>query len=144
PRPRARLPGGGRRATLPLPVRPQLLHLRPGGARAPRRGPGQLAHPPAPRPLPPLGRHGLGSRPCPNGELMFDGLFEVIAKVLSTFYDLTGDYALSIALLTLVVMVLTTPFTLKGTRSMIQMQRLQPEMRRLQLKYKDDRQKLNE
>jgi len=75
---------------------------------------------------------------------MFDGLFEVIAKVLSTFYDLTGDYALSIALLTLVVMVLTTPFTLKGTRSMIQMQRLQPEMRRLQLKYKDDRQKLNE
>ncbi|MGV3758485.1 MAG: YidC/Oxa1 family membrane protein insertase [Actinomycetota bacterium] len=75
---------------------------------------------------------------------MFDGLFEVIAKVLSTFYDLTGDYAVSIALLTLVVMVLTTPFTLKGTRSMIQMQRLQPEMRRLQLKYKDDRQKLNE
>ena len=41
-------------------------------------------------------------------------------------------------------MIVTTPFTLKGTRSMIQMQRLQPEMRRLQLKYKDDRQKLNE
>ena len=41
-------------------------------------------------------------------------------------------------------MVITTPFTLKGTRSMIQMQRLQPEMRKLQLKYKDDRQKLNE
>ncbi len=47
-------------------------------------------------------------------------------------------------MLTLVVMVITTPFTLKGTRSMIQMQRLQPEMRRLQLKHKDDRQKLNE
>lgn len=75
---------------------------------------------------------------------MFDGLFEVIAKVLSTFYDLIPNYAVSIALLTLVVMVVTTPFTLKGTRSMIQMQRLQPEMRRLQLKYKDDRQKLNE
>jgi len=75
---------------------------------------------------------------------MFDGLFEVIAKVLSTFYDLIPNYAIAIALLTLVVMILTTPFTLKGTRSMIQMQRLQPEMRRLQLKYKDDRQKLNE
>ena len=47
-------------------------------------------------------------------------------------------------MLTLVVMIVTTPFTLKGTRSMIQMQRLQPEMKRLQLKYKDDRQKLNE
>lgn len=75
---------------------------------------------------------------------MFDGLFEVIAGVLSTFYDLIDNYAVAIALLTLVVMILTTPFTLKGTRSMIQMQRLQPEMRRLQLKYKDDRQKLNE
>jgi YidC/Oxa1 family membrane protein insertase len=75
---------------------------------------------------------------------MFDGLFEVIAKTLSVFYDLIPNYAVAIALLTLVVMIVTTPFTLKGTRSMIQMQRLQPEMRRLQLKYKDDRQKLNE
>jgi len=75
---------------------------------------------------------------------MFDGLYEVIAKTLSVFYDLIPNYAVAIALLTLVVMVITTPFTLKGTRSMIQMQRLQPEMRRLQLKYKDDRQKLNE
>lgn len=75
---------------------------------------------------------------------MFDGLFEVIAKTLSFFYDLIPNYAIAIALLTLVVMIITTPFTLKGTRSMIQMQRLQPEMKRLQLKHKDDRQKLNE
>jgi YidC/Oxa1 family membrane protein insertase len=75
---------------------------------------------------------------------MFEGLFEVVAKTLSFFYDLIPNYAIAIALLTLAVMVVTTPFTLKGTRSMIQMQRLQPEMRRLQLKHKDDRQKLNE
>lgn len=75
---------------------------------------------------------------------MFDGLFEVTAKTISVFYDLVPNYAIAIAMLTLVVMVITTPFTLKGTRSMIQMQRLQPEMRRLQLKHKDDRQKLNE
>ena len=41
-------------------------------------------------------------------------------------------------------MMVTTPLTLKGTRSMIEMQRLQPEIRRLQVQYKDDRQKLNE
>lgn len=75
---------------------------------------------------------------------MFDGLFEIIAKTLSAFYDIVPNYAVAIAMLTLVVMIVTTPFTLKGTRSMIQMQRLQPEMKRLQLKYKDDRQKLNE
>jgi YidC/Oxa1 family membrane protein insertase len=41
-------------------------------------------------------------------------------------------------------MIITTPLTLKGTRSMIEMQRLQPEIRKLQVQYKDDRQKLNE
>jgi YidC/Oxa1 family membrane protein insertase len=75
---------------------------------------------------------------------MFDGIFEIFAQTISFFYDLVENYAIAIALLTLLVMVITTPFTLKGTRSMIQMQALQPEMRRLQLKYKDDRQKLNE
>ncbi|MEX2294087.1 MAG: YidC/Oxa1 family membrane protein insertase [Acidimicrobiales bacterium] len=75
---------------------------------------------------------------------MFDGIYTFMGKALTTFYDVVPNYAFAIAMLTLVVMVITTPFTLKGTRSMIQMQRLQPEMRRLQLKYKDDRQKLNE
>jgi YidC/Oxa1 family membrane protein insertase len=75
---------------------------------------------------------------------MFDPVYEFLAQVLSFFYDLIPNYAVAIALLTLVVMVVTTPFTLKGTRSMIQMQRLQPEMRKLQIQYKDDRQKLNE
>jgi YidC/Oxa1 family membrane protein insertase len=75
---------------------------------------------------------------------MFDWLFEAIAATLNFFYGITGNYAISIALLTVAVMIITTPFTLKGTRSMIQMQILQPEMRRLQQQYKDDRQKLNE
>ncbi|MET0903639.1 MAG: YidC/Oxa1 family membrane protein insertase [Acidimicrobiales bacterium] len=75
---------------------------------------------------------------------MFDGVFDVFAEVLNFFYTHVPNYAIAIALLTLLVMVITTPFTLKGTRSMIQMQRLQPEMRKLQVKYKDDRQQLNE
>ena len=41
-------------------------------------------------------------------------------------------------------MALITPLTVKSTRSMLQMQRMQPEMKRLQAKYKDDREKLNE
>ena len=46
--------------------------------------------------------------------------------------------------LTVLVMALITPLTVKSTRSMLQMQRLQPEMKRLQEKYKDDREKLNQ
>jgi YidC/Oxa1 family membrane protein insertase len=75
---------------------------------------------------------------------MFDGFFEIVSQTLNFFYELVPNYAIAIALLTLVVMVITTPLTLKGTRSMIEMQRLQPEMRKLQVQYKDDRQKLNE
>src|SRR5512132_1041588 len=76
---------------------------------------------------------------------MLDGLFELISGILNFFYaNVPGGYAVAIALLTCVVMIVTTPLTLKGTRSMIEMQRLQPEIRRLQVQYKDDRQKLNE
>jgi YidC/Oxa1 family membrane protein insertase len=76
---------------------------------------------------------------------MLDGLFELISGMLNFFYaNVPGGYAVAIALLTCVVMIVTTPLTLKGTRSMIEMQRLQPEIRRIQVQYKDDRQKLNE
>jgi YidC/Oxa1 family membrane protein insertase len=75
---------------------------------------------------------------------MFDPFFEIISNTLNFFYELVPNYAFAIAMLTLVVMVVTTPLTLKGTRSMIEMQRHQPEIRKLQVQYKDDRQKLNE
>ncbi|MBV9953040.1 MAG: YidC/Oxa1 family membrane protein insertase [Acidimicrobiia bacterium] len=71
-------------------------------------------------------------------------MFNAIGTALAWLYELTHSYGLSIMLLTLGIMVLLTPLTLKGTRSMIAMQRLQPEMKKLQAKYKDDRQKLNE
>lgn len=73
-----------------------------------------------------------------------EAFFKAFATVLAFFYDVTGNYALAIVLLTLVVMVVVTPLTLKGTRSMMVMQQLQPEMRKIQTRYKDDRQKLNE
>jgi YidC/Oxa1 family membrane protein insertase len=75
---------------------------------------------------------------------MLNGLFELISGLLNFFYELVPDYGVAIALLTCTVMLVTTPLTLKSTRSMIEMQRLQPEIRKLQVQYKDDRQKLNE
>jgi YidC/Oxa1 family membrane protein insertase len=73
-----------------------------------------------------------------------DAFFDALAQVLAFFYDLVPNYGVAIILLTLVVMIIVTPLTLKGTRSMMMMQQLQPEMRKIQQKYKDDRQKLNE
>jgi YidC/Oxa1 family membrane protein insertase len=71
-------------------------------------------------------------------------LYQAIASLLAYCYALVPNYAIAIALLTLIVMVVLSPLTLKSTRSMLAMQRLQPEMKKLQTKYKGDRQKLNE
>src|SRR4051812_41213246 len=75
-------------------------------------------------------------------------MFEFIAKPLSSllafFYGLVPNYAIAIILLTIFVMILLTPFTVKSTRSMLAMQRLQPEIKRLQQQHKNDRQALNE
>jgi YidC/Oxa1 family membrane protein insertase len=71
-------------------------------------------------------------------------MFDLIATVLAWFYELWPSYGMAIVFLTLAVMVILTPLTLKGTRSMLMLQQLQPEVKKLQQKYKDDRQKLNE
>ena len=75
---------------------------------------------------------------------MFDPFFDLIAKVLAFFYSLYPSYGLAVVGLTLIVMLVVTPLTLKSTRSMLQMQRLQPELKSIQKQYKDDRQKMNE
>ncbi|MCU1394238.1 MAG: OxaA family protein [Ilumatobacteraceae bacterium] len=71
-------------------------------------------------------------------------MFTAPAWLVSKFFDLTHSYGLSIALVALTVMILVTPLTLKSTKGMLEMQRLQPEMKRLQAQYRGDRQKLNE
>jgi YidC/Oxa1 family membrane protein insertase len=76
--------------------------------------------------------------------MMFAGVFEVPAWLLGWFYSLTGSYVIAISLMAVVVMVLVTPLTLKSTKGMLEMQRLAPEMRRLQQEHRGDRQKLNE
>lgn len=72
------------------------------------------------------------------------GFFEVFAAALAGLYALVGNYGLAIILLTIAVRVLLLPLSIKQTRSMREMQRIQPEVKKLQAKHKGDRQKLNE
>ena len=72
------------------------------------------------------------------------GFFELFATVLAGFYSLVKSYGLAIILLTLLVRVLLLPLSIKQTKSMREMQVIQPEVKRLQAKHKGDRQKLNE
>jgi YidC/Oxa1 family membrane protein insertase len=75
---------------------------------------------------------------------MLDPLYEAFGAVLAFFYALIPNLGVAIILLTITVMLLLFPLTAKSARSMLAMQRLQPEMKKLQAKHKGDRQKLNE
>ncbi len=67
-----------------------------------------------------------------------------LAAVLAFLYSLVPNYGIAIVLLTIAMMILLTPLTIKQTRSMLVMQKLQPEMKKLQEQHKNDRQALNE
>src|SRR5947208_10260390 len=75
---------------------------------------------------------------------MFEALAAPLSSLMAFFYGLVPNYGIAIILLTIVVMIILTPFTVKSTRSMLAMQRLQPEIKRLQQQHKNDRQALNE
>jgi YidC/Oxa1 family membrane protein insertase len=75
---------------------------------------------------------------------MLDGVFDLFANVLAWLYSWLHSYGFAITALTLVVMTVTTPLTYKGTKSMLQMQRLQPQLKAIQTRHKGDREKMNE
>ncbi|MBM3671409.1 MAG: YidC/Oxa1 family membrane protein insertase [Actinobacteria bacterium] len=75
---------------------------------------------------------------------MLDPLYDAIGWLLSLFYSVVPNLGVAIILLTFTVMLILYPLTAKQAKSMMAMQRLQPEIKKLQAKYKGDRQKLNE
>ena len=75
---------------------------------------------------------------------MLDPLYNAFGAALAFFYAIVPNEGVAIILLTITVMLVLFPLTAKSARSMLAMQRLQPEMKKLQAKHKGDRQKLNE
>jgi YidC/Oxa1 family membrane protein insertase len=75
---------------------------------------------------------------------MLDPLYNAFGAVLAFFYAIIPNEGVAIILLTITVMLVLFPLTAKSARSMLAMQRLQPEIKKLQAKHKGDRQKLNE
>src|SRR5919206_330667 len=72
-------------------------------------------------------------------------LIDVFESVLLFFHDNIGfGWGLSIIALTVVVRAALVPLTLKQIKSMQAMQRLAPEIKALQEKFKDDKQRLQQ
>lgn len=75
-----------------------------------------------------------------GGGSILDPIAKPIAEVLAAIYSVFPNYGVAILILSVIWMVLISPLTLKSTRSMLAMQKLQPQLKRLQEQHKDDRQ----
>lgn len=70
---------------------------------------------------------------------------DVLEHIVVFLYShVVANYGVVIILLTIIVRIILIPLTISQTRSMAKMQKLQPELRELQKKYKDDKQKLQQ
>jgi YidC/Oxa1 family membrane protein insertase len=75
---------------------------------------------------------------------VWDWLLNLIWQALEFLYLWVGDLGWAIVLLTVLIRLLMIPLTAKQTRSMHEMQRIQPKIKEIQKKYKDDKQKQQE
>lgn len=81
---------------------------------------------------------------------IFDAFRDALYVVLKTFQHVTEpllgsqSFWFSIVLLTIAVRIVLIPLTVKQVRSTRVMQEIQPELKKLQAKYKNDKQKLQE
>jgi YidC/Oxa1 family membrane protein insertase len=72
-----------------------------------------------------------------------------VQKVISAIYELTRaigepNYGLAIIIMTILIKIILYPLTAKQIASTKAMSRLQPRMKELQMRYRDDKEKLNE
>ncbi|MEJ2730170.1 MAG: membrane protein insertase YidC [Deltaproteobacteria bacterium] len=76
------------------------------------------------------------------------GWFDFIAKpclwLMNLFYSVIPNYGIAIIILTILVKVLLWPLGQKSYKSMSEMKKLQPLMKEIREKYKNDKQRMNQ
>ncbi len=76
------------------------------------------------------------------------GWFDIIAKpclwLMNLFYSVIPNYGVAIIILTILVKVLLWPLGQKSYKSMSEMKKIQPLMKEIREKYKDDKQRMNQ
>jgi len=71
-------------------------------------------------------------------------IVDVFEELLLFIHDLGIGWGMSIIVMTVVIRIILFPLTYKQFKSMRALQTLAPEMKKLQEKYKDDKQRLNQ
>jgi YidC/Oxa1 family membrane protein insertase len=71
-------------------------------------------------------------------------IYQAMLYLLNTMHDIVGSYGLAIVLLTVLIRLVLWPLNSAQTRSMRKMQELQPKIKALQARFKDEPQKMQE
>ena len=72
------------------------------------------------------------------------GALDVLEDILKFWEGITGSWGVAIILLTFTIRLLILPLTFKSVKSMQKLQVLQPEMKKIQERFKEDRQRMNQ
>ena len=70
-------------------------------------------------------------------------LSEPLAFIIRPIYNLIQNYGITLIVVTILIKLLTLPLTIKSQKSMAKTQLIQPELTKLQEKYKNDKEKLS-
>lgn len=105
--------------------------------------PGGSGLPATPEPTPLVGAQP-GADPISLLSWLFTPVFQGLFILLAALYKLTGDIAIAIVLMTLIIRALLIPLFRRQTVSQRRMQLLQPEIREIGRRYKGDRAKISQ
>lgn len=71
-------------------------------------------------------------------------LYTILGEILRFIYNFTNNFGWAIVVFTILVRLCMLPLTIKQNKSMEAMNKVQPELAKLQKKYANDKEKLNE
>ena len=95
----------------------------------------------------PKDRTMLATAPDHLSQAVNFGMFSIIARplltILAFFHSFVGNWGIAILMLTFCIRVVFWPLSQKSFKSMEQMKKLQPMMKKLREKHKDDKEALN-
>lgn len=76
-------------------------------------------------------------------EFLFLTIYQPVYNALVALYNLFGDFGIALIVLTIIIKVLLIPLSRTQIKSQKEMQEIQPKLKALQKKYKNDKEKLS-
>lgn len=75
---------------------------------------------------------------------IIDFFANILSYIINPIYNVVGNYGVAVILFTIIVKVLLVPLGVKQQKTMVKTKQIKPELDKIQSKYKNDKEKLNE